>query len=154
MRICICANHVSRTYDVIEDATRSESMSDFENAITRSGFILHPENKYWHNLWFRGHLPDSLDIQYQFWKIVWCQKSKSFSGIFKIHVVYIIPSVWLQIWKLDGKLCNPLIILTTLNIALYEWVAPGASSKAKTREAIKQTFQRTPLLVNQCSQQR
>ena len=40
------------------------------------------------------------------WKIVRGPKPKPFSGIFEIHVLHMIASIWLQMWKLDDKLCK------------------------------------------------
>ena len=57
-----CASCVSRTHDVIDDVTRSQSKSNLKFPQVCC-FLLY---KYCRNLWFRGYLPDLLKFRYCF----------------------------------------------------------------------------------------
>ena len=56
------------------------------------------------------------------WKIVRGRKSKPFSGIFKIHVLHMIASIWLQIWKLKANCDHDDIIR---DITAWLWILPS-----------------------------
>ena len=47
-----------------------------------------------------------VSVSFSVWKIASGRKSKPFSGIFKIHVLYMIALIGLWIWKLHYKLCK------------------------------------------------
>ena len=107
-----------------------KSRSKLKIVTTWSVFIALRGNKYCQYLWLTWHLYYiQISVSVCVWKIVRGRKSKPFSRIFKIHVLHMIASIWLQIWKLDVELCimKPWYFHhddifshgVTLNIALY-----------------------------------
>ena len=85
------------------------------------------QQSHWHRRWlchvstfFKTHDSEVIMISH---------KSELFSALFKIHALHMIASIWLQVWKLDGKLCRMKTLWSwwhhqwrhsvTLNIAVY-----------------------------------
>ena len=101
----ISASYVLRTHNIIDYVARSKIRSNVRIAITWTVFNVQPGHghKYCHDLWLNGHLLKHSSFGFSF---VRGRKSKPFSGFFKIHDLHMIPSIWLQIWNLEGKLCK------------------------------------------------
>ena len=90
---------MSRYHDVIANVARSTSRSNREIAIARSVLSYSVDTEYCHNLWL-------MTISVSVWEIDRVRKSKPFSGIFIIHVLYTIVLIGLQIWQLHCELCK------------------------------------------------
>ena len=98
-----CASYVSRTHDVIDDVTRSQSRSNFQSEITPSIFELERRSKAQNVGNAHGYLSGLFNFRYNF-----RQKSLSRaqnSGHFENFEILNTASIWLQIWKDRPKLC-------------------------------------------------
>ena len=99
-----CASYVSRTHDVIDDVTRSQSRSNFESDISPSIFELERRSKAQNVGNAHGYLSGLFNFRYNF-----RQKSLSRaqnSGHFENFEILNTASIWPQIWKDRPKLCQ------------------------------------------------
>ena len=62
-----CASYVSRTHDVIDDVTRSQSRSNFESAISPSNFELERRSNAQYVGNAHGYLSGLFNFRYNFW---------------------------------------------------------------------------------------
>ena len=79
--------------------------STFEMTITQPVFVVRRGNKYSRNLWLTGLLPDTLSFRFGF-RFERSSKVEKRKKILKFWhpYFYMRTTIWLQIWKLDGKL--------------------------------------------------
>ena len=104
-----CASYVSRTHDVIDDVTRSQSRSNFESDISPSIFELERRSKAQNVGNAHGYLSGLFNFRYNF-----RQKSLSRaqnSGHFENFEILNTASIWPQIWKDRPKLCQKRIFM-------------------------------------------
>ena len=99
-----CASYVSRTHDVIDDVTRSQSRSNFESDISPSIFELERRSKAQNVGNAHGYLSGLFNFRYNF-------RRKSLSpaqnrGHFENFEILNTASIWPQIWKDRPKLCQ------------------------------------------------
>ena len=99
-----CASYVSRTYDVIDDVTRSQSRSKFEIDISPSIFNLERRSKA-QNI---GNANGYLSGIFNFWcHFRWKRLSRAQNGgHFENFEILNTASIWPQIWKDPPKLCH------------------------------------------------
>ena len=99
-----CASYVSRTHDVIDDVTRSQSRSNFEIDISPSIFKLERRSKAQIVGNAHGYLSGIFNFRYNFrWKIL--SRAQN-SGHFENFEILNTASIWPQIWKDRPKLCH------------------------------------------------
>ena len=79
-----CASYDSRTHDVIDDVTRSQSRSNFEIDISPSIFELERRSKAHNVANAHGYLFDIFNFRYNFRKKV-CRELKM-AAVFKILI--------------------------------------------------------------------
>ena len=99
-----CASYVSRTHDVIDDVTRSQSRSNFEIDIFASIFELQRRSKAQNVGNAHGYLSGKFNFRYNL-------RLKSLSraqngGHFENFEILNTASIWPQIWKYRPKLCQ------------------------------------------------
>ena len=99
-----CASYVSRTHDVIDDVTRSQSKSNFEIDISPSIFELERRPKAQNIANSNGYLSGIFNFRYNFrWKsLSRAQNGGHFSNFESLNTA----SIWPQIWKEHSKLCQ------------------------------------------------
>ena len=98
-----CASYVSRTHDVIDDVTRSQSRSNFEIDISSSIFKLEGRSKAQNVGNVHGYLSGIFNFRYNFRlkSLLWAQNSGHFDNFEILNTA----SIWPQIWKDHPKLC-------------------------------------------------
>ena len=98
-----CASYVSRIHDVIDDVTRSQSISNFENDISASIFELERRSKAQNVGNAHGYLSGIFNFRYNFrWKSL--SRAQN-GGHFENFEISNTASIWPQIWKDRPKLC-------------------------------------------------
>ena len=99
-----CASYVSRTHDVIDDVTRSQSRSNFESDISPSIFQLERRSKAQNVGNAHGCLSGLFNFRYNFrWKSL--SRAQN-SGHFENFEILNTGSIWPQIWKDRPRLCQ------------------------------------------------
>ena len=99
-----CASYVSRTHDVIDDVTRSQSRSNFEIDISPSIFELERRSKAQNVGNAHGYLSDIFNFRYNF-RLKSLSRAQN-SGHFENFEILNTASIWPQIWKDRPKLCQ------------------------------------------------
>ena len=90
-----CASYVSRTHDVIDDVTRSQSRSNFESNISPSKFELERRSKAQDVGNANGYLFGIFNFRYNFW---WKGLSRAqYGGYFENSDILNTASIWPQI---------------------------------------------------------
>ena len=105
-----CASYVSRTHDVIDDVTRSQSRSNFESDISPSIIELERRSKA------HGYISGLFNFRYNF-----RQKSLSRaqnSGHFENFEIINTASIWPQIWKNRPKLCQKIVFFMMMTSSM------------------------------------
>ena len=98
-----CASYVSRTHDVIDDVTRSQSRSNFEIDIYPSIFELERRSKAQNIGNANGYLSGIFNFRYNFrWKSL--SRAQN-GGHFLNFELSNTASIWPKIWKERSKLC-------------------------------------------------
>ena len=104
LRISCCASYVSRTHDVIDDVTRSQSRSKFEIDISPSIYELERRSKSQSIGNANGYLSGIFNFRYHFrWKSL--SRAQN-DGHFDNFEILNTASIWPQIWKDRPKLCH------------------------------------------------
>ena len=99
-----CASYVSRTHDVIDDVTRSQSRSNFESDISPLKFELERRSKAQNVENAHDYLSGLFNFRYNFrWKSL--SRSQN-SGHFENFEILNTASIWPQIWKDRPILCQ------------------------------------------------
>ena len=99
-----CASYASRTHDVIDDVTRSQSRSNFESDISPSIFELGRRSKAQNVGNAHGYLSGLYNIRYNF-RLKGLSRAQN-SGHFENFEILNTASIWPQIWKDRPQLCS------------------------------------------------
>ena len=99
-----CASYVSRSHDVIDDVTRSQSRSNFEIDISPSIFELERRSKAQNVGNAHGYLSGIFNFRYNF-RLKSLSRALN-SGHFENFEILNTASIWPQIWKDRPKLCQ------------------------------------------------
>ena len=107
---------LSRTHDVIDDVTRSQSRSNFEIDIYASIFELQRWSKAQNVGNAHGYLSGIFNFRYNFRKkSLWLAQN---GGHFENFEILNRASIWPQIWKDRPKLCQKKSIFTMLTSSM------------------------------------
>ena len=104
-----CANYVSRTHDVIDDVTTSQSRSNFEIDISPSIFELRRRSKAQNVGNAHGYLSGIFNFRYTSGKKRLSRAQNG--GHFENFEISNTASIWPQIWKDRPKLCQKSILM-------------------------------------------
>ena len=99
-----CASYVSRTHDVIDDVTRSQSRSNFEIDISPSIFELERRSNAQNVGNAHGYLYGIFNFRYNC-RLKSLSRAQN-SGHFENFEILNTASIWPQIWKDPPKLCQ------------------------------------------------